>query len=195
MHDRKDFSLQEDQDESGQRTSRKHPICNLKVQRGFAMRHLTRSPSRKWGTTLGLFLSATASQTLREKRRCPPSLLPSSSKDAQSQTARASGDRPLDRREREGRKATCRRNSALKGPKRVSGVFAREPTLRRSKRFSFRRRRHKSCRRLGASLSLSPRHFYRTAKRGRKSESGGGGNGGIWHHHTSVSPIHSTLIR
>ena len=100
MHDQKHFFLKEDQ-ESGQRTSRKHPICNLKVQRGFAMRHLTRSPSRKWGTP-GLFLSATASQTLREKRRCPPSFSPPQRTLKVRQPERPTTDRSTE--EREGRK-------------------------------------------------------------------------------------------
>ena len=73
----------------------------MKVQRGFAMRHLTRSPSRKWGTP-GLFLSATASQTLREKRRCPPSFSPPQRTLKVRQPERPTTDRSTE--EREGRK-------------------------------------------------------------------------------------------
>ena len=58
----------EEEEEHGGRTSRKHPICNLRrVQRGFAMRQL----SFGCGALSGMALSTTTLLTLREKRRCP----------------------------------------------------------------------------------------------------------------------------
>ena len=63
------FPCKQDREEGGvRRTSRKHPICNLRVQRGFAM-SLFLSFSLSFGGG-ALALSTTALLTIRQKRRC-----------------------------------------------------------------------------------------------------------------------------